>query len=149
MKPVTIAILGEPVPWAQNSNPNAVREGVRYRPIPQKQKNAFAVIRFAAVQAMQESGNQEPFDGAVKLTLLAERPIPKSFSKKKRDAAIRHEIWPKGKPDLSKYLRLCEDAIKGVVYTDDARICGHENWKWYGIQPKTVITITPLEEIST
>jgi Holliday junction resolvase RusA-like endonuclease len=141
MDPVTIVVLGEPTAWAQNSNPNAVGVQVRYRPIPAKQKNAFASLRAAAQVAMLGQKAQL-FDCPLRWDMLAERAIPQSWSKTKREAAIRGEILPAIRPDLTKILRLAEDAFKSVVYTDDARICEQHNRKRYGVQPKLVITVS-------
>ena len=40
--PVTITVAGEPVGFARNVSPRAVGGAIKYRPIPARQKNAFA-----------------------------------------------------------------------------------------------------------
>lgn len=141
---ITILLLGDPVPWAQNSNPNATGAAVHFRPIPKKQRNTFAALRGAAQLAMIESGMTKPFDCAVSLTLRAEFAVPKTWSKIKRNAAFAGSLPHTSRPDLSKVLRLAEDALISVVYSDDKLICRHILSKRYSAQPKIVITVEPI-----
>jgi len=77
-------------------------------------------------------------------TMCAEIPIPDSWSKKRKERAIRGEEWPVTTPDLKNILWLAEDALKMVVYKDDKLICKHNNIKRYSVQPKIVITVAPI-----
>jgi Holliday junction resolvase RusA-like endonuclease len=76
--------------------------------------------------------------------MCAEIPIPDSWSKKRKERAIRGEEWPVTTPDLKNILWLAEDALKMVVYKDDKLICKHNNIKRYSVQPKIVITVAPI-----
>jgi Holliday junction resolvase RusA-like endonuclease len=60
-----------------------------------------------------------PFDCALRCRVTAVFPIPKSMSK--RDQALAREgiIRPTSKPDDDNLLK-CRDALKGVVFRDDA-----------------------------
>jgi Holliday junction resolvase RusA-like endonuclease len=132
--PVTIVLLGAPVPSAQGSRG---KSGHRF--VPKRQSEAVAFIRAAASDAMI---NRPMLEGALRIEFLAEVPIPKTFSKRKREAAIRREILPTKKPDLKNLAGLAEDALKTVVFADDSVVCEHHNRKVYGLQPKIVVTVT-------
>jgi len=145
--PVTIVLLGEPVPWARAA-------GGKSRKLftPTKQRNNAATLRMAAQQAMEEIPAQRsavpgvplPFDVPVRLDLLAELAIPTSWSGRMKARAICGELKPGTKPDLSNIVKQVEDALKGVVYRDDARITELSARKIYGVQPKLVITISQI-----
>lgn len=64
----------------------------------------------------------EPFDTPMQLQLSAYYPIPKSWSKKKRQQAIDGDLHPQVKPDLDNVLKAVLDAINGVVYVDDSQV---------------------------
>lgn len=136
MKPVTITLLGNPVP----SNP-ARRGANGFRFVPKRQSDTVAAIRLVAQEAMD---GQPMFDGPVKIVFVAEVPIPKSFSKKKTQLAMTGELWPTNKPDLKNLAALAEDALKGVVYQDDSLVCQHASVKRYGVQPKIVMTVSEM-----
>lgn len=81
-------------------------------------------------------------ESAVMLTVRIYRPIPKSFTKTKRQKAINGEIRPDTKPDLSNYLKGIEDAIEGVILANDSQIVQYgECGKWYGEVPRIEVEI--------
>lgn len=135
MNPITIVLLGEPVPMAHRHTSTG---GRRY--VPVKPRNASAALTMAAQLAMKES-EQEMFTQAVKLELLCEVAIPRSWSKKKQQQAMTGEIHLTTRPDLTNMLKLVEDALKGVVWRDDVLVVEQHCRKVYGVQPKTVLTI--------
>lgn len=130
MSEVTITLLGKPVP--------GTRAQSKYRWLPKNQQHAMDQLRLAASDAMQD---REMLAGALLWTMVAEMPIPKTFSRKKREAAIAGTALPTTTPDLKNLLWLAEDALKSVVYSDDSLICEHHNIKRYSAQPKITITV--------
>ena len=106
-----------------------------------KARFASDTLRKVAQQEML-SNKQQMFNGPVKLELACELFIPVSWSKKKRMAAIRREILPEVKPDLSNILKLAEDAFKQIVWRDDSLVVEQHTRKYYGEQPKIVITVS-------
>jgi Holliday junction resolvase RusA-like endonuclease len=136
-EPVTIVLLGRPVPWAHK---NAARSGVRYTPAKQR-----ANAETLATVAQQEMRGREMLTDAVTIEILAEMPIPKSWSRRKRDKALVGEIRHTKKPDGSNIQKQVEDALRGVVYRDDALIDEWHGRKVYGLQPKLVVTVSPVE----
>ena len=80
------------------------------------------------------------------LSLRIYRAIPKSMSKKKREAALAGVLRPTTKPDVSNVLKGVEDALKGLWYVDDSQIVGYgELGKWYDKQPRIEVTMQVLE----
>ena len=134
--PVTIVLLGAPVPSAQAG---VGKSGHRF--VPRRQSDAVAFIRAVASDAML---NRPMLTGPLRIDFLAEVPIPKGFSKRKRSDAIVGSVYPTSWPDLKNLAALAEDALKTVVYEDDSLVCEHHSRKRYGEQPKIVITVYPI-----
>jgi Holliday junction resolvase RusA-like endonuclease len=103
----------------------------------------MAALRIEAANTMRELG-ATLLDEPLQLELLAEMPIPASWSKKKRNAAILGIVRPTGRPDLDNVYKLMADAFNGVVFRDDALIVTMRCRKIYGLQPKLVVTIRPV-----
>lgn len=69
------------------------------------------------------------------------KPLLKSFSKAKREAAINQEILPIGRPDVDNYAKGVKDALNGIMYKDDSQITKLTVRKYYAEQPKVVVKI--------
>jgi Holliday junction resolvase RusA-like endonuclease len=136
--PITIILMGEPVPFARMRLSRST--GGHY--IPAEQRNAMAALRIAAGDAMRQQG-AVLFDEPVTLDLLAEFPIPMSWSRKKRSAALLGAVRPGKRPDIDNLYKLAADALNSVVFRDDALIVEMHARKIYGGQPKLVITVQP------
>ena len=78
-----------------------------------------------------------PYQDAVALKCAFYLERPKSVSYKKRP---HHTV----KPDLDKLIRNIGDALKGVIYTEDARIVKIEASKHYDHVPRVDIEVRPL-----
>src|SRR5271165_799661 len=119
--PITIVLLGQPVPWART---RSSKEGMRFTPT--KQRNNAATLRRAAQDAMFIGGYQAVLrpmlDEPVSIDILAEFSIPASWSKRKRNDAMVGGLRPSGRPDLDNILKQIGDALNGIVFRDDALI---------------------------
>lgn len=82
-------------------------------------------------------------DQAVAIRVTATMPIPKSWSNKKRDAALAGTIHPTVKPDWDNIGKLT-DAFKGIVWTDDTRVVRALVIKQYGENPSLVVEVFPM-----
>jgi len=80
-----------------------------------------ALVAVAAGEAMV---SRRSFDGAVLLRAWFYLPRPKSMARK----VVQHTK----RPDLDKLVRAANDAVKGIIYTDDARVCRLTAEKRYG-----------------
>jgi len=133
MEGVQFTIPGPPCPWARAGKHGKVQF------TPSKQRNAMAVAKDLAFQAMN---GHPPFEGPLELTILAIYPWPTSMPKKRRNAPGGY--FKTTKPDGSNILKLVEDAMNGVVYVDDAQIANLQVQKQYGLTAMTRVTVRRL-----
>lgn len=101
-------------------------------------REAFAGWRAAVATAArdwQQGHNAPLYDGALALEVLFYLPRPKSLKKS--------ILYPATRPDLSKLVRCLEDALTGVVISDDSRIIDLRAVKWFArdCPPKAVVRI--------
>jgi Holliday junction resolvase RusA-like endonuclease len=80
----------------------------------------------------------------VQLTIHFFLPIPKSVSKSTREKMINRVILPDKKPDEDNLAYLVTNALKGIVYDDDCRVCSKHVYKFYADKPRTVIQVKAL-----
>ena len=81
----------------------------------------------------------QPFDTPMQLQLSTYYPIPKSWSKKKRQMAMDGEIHPQVKPDLDNVMKAVLDAMNGVVYVDDSQVINMVATKRYSSDPRVEV----------
>lgn len=98
-------------------------------------------VRVLARLAM---GSKAPFEGPLSVSLRFRLPIPKSASKRTRDAMAAGEIAPTTKPDLSNMVKSIEDGMNKVVYVDDAQIVRNFNTKVYATTPGVDVRVQEL-----
>lgn len=128
-------MLGEPVPWAR-----AAGGKTRGLFTPTKQRNHAAALKILAQSAM---ASRLPFDVPVRLAIVAEFPVPTTWSNRKRIAALNGEIRPGRRPDGSNLQKQIEDALNGVVFRDDALIVDWHGCKKYSQRARIVVVVTP------
>lgn len=75
-------------------------------------------------------------------------PIPKSFSLKKKTAAINHEIYPSHRCfDLTNATKFYEDCLKGIVIEDDCQVVKSTQKKIYSEHGgRVVISVHEINE---
>ena len=84
---------------------------------------------------------------AIAATFTFYRPRPKSHFGTGRNAAILKPsapTYPIGRPDALKLARAVEDAMTGVVYSDDALIVREVLTKFWGEPARVEIAIEAL-----
>jgi Holliday junction resolvase RusA-like endonuclease len=136
--PITVIIAGEPV---AKGRARITRKGFAYTPAHTRKYEAHG--RLAAQLAMD---GRSPIESPVRLELLAELPIPASWSKKKRALAIIGDVLPISRPDLDNYLKAGLDSLNEIVLRDDSQVVEVTARKRYSVSPKLVMTIFPLPE---
>jgi Holliday junction resolvase RusA-like endonuclease len=87
----------------------------------------------------------QPLLGPVCLTLFFYMPIPKSTSKAKRDQMRRRIILPIFKPDEDNLAYIVTNALKKIVYEDDAQVCEKHVYKVYDDMPRTEIIVKQIQ----
>ena len=94
----------------------------------------------------QQVGVKFPDDAMLDVRIFAYYTIPKSVSKRKRQAMLERKIRPTKKPDWDNVGKVICDSLNGIAYRDDAQVVDSMVRKFYGEDPKVVVTI---EEIKT
>lgn len=70
-------------------------------------------------------------DKPLKAEINVFMPVPKSYSKKKSEQALKNEIRPTVKPDCDNIAKNINDALNGIVYSDDKQIVSLTVNKFY------------------
>lgn len=114
-----------------------LRKGVIAHSTPKKTASDEAVVRQFAHLAIVGA---PLLQGPLRLEVIVYRMIPKSWSGKRRAAAI----WITGKPDCDNVLKLIADAMNGIAYQDDSQIAALAMVRLYGIPECVGVTLTEL-----
>ena len=139
LAPLTFTVPVEPRGWAR-----ARRHGNVY--FLDSETIAFrnAVITFAT-QAMRRHAI---FGGPVAMTVISIMPVPESWSRTKRAAALAGTIRPASKPDSDNLAKSVADALNKVVYRDDGQIVDLRSIKFYGARAQVQVAISPVTEMT-
>lgn len=112
-------------------------------------------LKAAGIEAM---AGRECLDEAVSLVVRAFMPIPASFSRKKREAALAGDLMPTGSPDLDNLLKVYDGLnyhaprFKGdrekrpIVWRNDSQIVSMQAIKVYSDRPRLVIDVWRWDE---
>ena len=95
---------------------------------------------------LDSCGHLPPYVGPVTVSCRFVFPIPKSWSKAKKAAALSGEMSHTQRPDLDNLLKLVTDAINTHAYTDDAQIVSFgDSAKLWGNVGATYVTLEVSE----
>ena len=131
MTEITFTLPGKPVPWAR-----ARRRGKTYFMAPVVRRYHTALQRAAMVAIRDQMAT-----GPVVVTVEAVLPVPPSWSKQKREDALRGLKRPTGRPDVDNYAKIVLDALNGIAWKDDAQVCELTATKRYGPNPHLTVTV--------
>lgn len=84
------------------------------------------------------------YEKPLNVRIIVNVEIPKSFSQKKRAAAISGSIIPITKPDCDNIAKNICDALNGLAYPDDKQIARLVVEKVYNTSPYVVLEIYEL-----
>ena len=104
---------------------------------PKETRSYEDALKLAGRVAM---GKRKLFDGPVDVTVTAIMSVPKSWSMKKRDAALVGMIWPTVTPDWDNIAKTL-DGLNGVVWLDDKQIVRGIVVKRYGESPRLEVRV--------
>ena len=93
-----------------------------------------------------QSGVRFPDDAMLDVRVMAYYTIPKSISKKKRQAMLDHKVRPTKKPDFDNIGKVICDSLNGIAYRDDAQIVDAQVRKFYSDTPRVVVVITDISD---
>lgn len=142
--PATLRIV---VPGPAIPKSDRIGRGAGGRPMLFVQKETRAYmdrVRDYAYLALR-SVRGKPIDGAVVLAIQFFLEPPGSWSAKKRAAALGGLLYPTAKPDLDNVQKSTQDALKGILWHDDAQISDCTTMKRYSAKPRVVILVRPVE----
>ena len=131
-----IVIPGKPF---AKQRPRMTRQGRTYTPA--------ATVSFERTVAQYAIDERAPvLKGPVRLTVIATFEPAKSWSKKKRAAAL----WGPHvqKPDLDNCVKAILDGLNRVAFVDDSQVCEIVCRKMWGSEAQTVVEIEPISTFS-
>ena len=130
---IQFTIPGTPVAKAR---PRVTRTGHAYT--PKKTSDYEKLVQIYAKQAM---AGMNPTTEAVRLTVRAFFPIPKSWTKAKKEKALNGDLKHTTKPDFDNVEKAIQDAMNGIVYKDDSQIVLVAGSKEYASEPRVEVTV--------
>jgi Holliday junction resolvase RusA-like endonuclease len=112
---------------------------------PAKTRKFENTLKAAAIAAMT-AHSLKPLNEALALRIDAQMPIPQSWSKAKRAAAIAGDIMPTTRPDWENIAKLTDginrdDNKQPIVWGDDAHVVAGYVIKTYAERPRLTITV--------
>lgn len=93
---------------------------------------------------MEQCGVRFPEDAMLDVRIFAYYAIPKSVSKKKRQAMLERKIRPTKKPDFDNIGKIVCDSLNQVAYKDDSQIVDAMVRKFYDEAPRVVVKISQI-----
>jgi Holliday junction resolvase RusA-like endonuclease len=85
-----------------------------------------------------------PIVGGVTMAVIASMPIPSSWSKKKRVAAMTGEMLHIKKPDADNIAKAIADGLNTIVFNDDCQIVTMIATKIYAANPGINVVIKEI-----
>ena len=135
---ISFTVPGVPVPQGR---PRVTRTGHAY--YDEKTKAYREKVKQCAEMAME---NEKPLEGALALFVDCEFPVPDSWPKYKKQAALNGQ-WHTSHKDLDNVVKNALDAISGICFEDDKQVALLLAAKHYSNETKTKITIFELSEV--
>lgn len=127
---ITFSVEGIPV---AKGRPRFTRVGGFVKTYTDKKTTDWEdVVRQTAIKAM---GPTEMLETPVTLAMYFRLPIPKSWSKKRTEAALKGLVTPTKKPDWDNLGKAVSDALNGVIFKDDSQIVSAHVKKVYSAVP--------------
>lgn len=122
--------------------PRFTRSGHTYTPDMTRKYEALVTAR--AKEAMIGKRKIEK-PNAVRVDILATFPVPSSWSKKRRTAALQGVEHHVSKPDLDNVQKAILDGMNGIVFEDDSQVIDSRTRKAYGPEPGVKVFIDEVK----
>lgn len=133
---ITIELAGTPI---GKGRPRFIRKtGHAYT--PERTRNYETNLRLAAQDAMNGA---EPLSGPLAVTVRALFPVPLSWSRKKREAALAGLLAHTSKPDWENIGKSL-DGLNEIVWRDDKQIVDGRVIKAYSARPALRIEVVEI-----
>lgn len=138
MRKIEFFVPGAPV---GKGRPRAARRGAGVVMFtPEKTAGYEALVAAAASNAMRAEAGLL-FTGPLEAVLEMRIPIPASWSKAHKAAALAGTELPTSKPDIDNVAKAILDACNGVVFRDDAQVVMLAATKAFSDEPGVRVVI--------
>lgn len=127
------AVPGPPVPKAR---PRVTKTGHAYT--PRKSRDYADAAKLIAKAAMHGAS---PLSGPVAMTVIALMAIPKSWTRKRKSAALAGDLPHTKKPDIDNIAKQALDICNGIVFIDDAQVVSLHTKKAYAEGPCLAVIV--------
>ena len=132
---VFFVVPGEPVPKAR---PRFTMQGGKARTYTPTSSAAYeTTIGLLAHAAMRAAGIAGPMNGALHVQVQAFFPVPKTWSKKRKDTAS----WHASRPDLDNVVKAALDGLNRVAFADDGQVASVYATKAYSATPRLEVAV--------
>lgn len=141
-EPLTFVVPG--VPQGKGRPRFSGKSRTTYTPANTKAYEA-TVGRMALVNMR----GRDQFNGPVHMDLRAHMPIPASWNKARKEAALLGALRPVGRPDIDNIIKVIADGLNGIAFADDAAIVSVSGSKVYAAgEPFVCVTIKSISSHS-
>ena len=130
-----IEVEGEPV---AKQRPRFTRQGGFVRTYTPKKTLDYEK---AIAEEFLKQEDRSEYEGYVRIKCIFYMPMPKAFSKKKREKALKGDILPITKKDVDNLVKSVLDGLNGVAYKDDKQVVSLYAHKYYSDRPRTEVVI--------
>ena len=138
MRKIEFFVPGAPI---GKERPRAARRGAGVVMFtPEKTAGYEALVAAAASNAMRAEAGPL-FTGPLEAVLEMRIPIPASWSKAHKAAALAGTELPTSKPDIDNVVKAILDACNGVVFLDDAQVVMLAATKAFSDEPGVRVVI--------
>lgn len=128
----TITIIGKPQVW---SAPTFSKRGA-YDKKWQQKRDAYLLLSELALPSITHP---------LSIEITYHLQMPKAWSQKRRKE--RDKTYHSAHLDLDNLNKfICDTLQKALIIKDDCLIVEHHNKKLWSTEPKTILTLTPLED---
>lgn len=133
---VSFAVLGEPKGKARP------RFAKGHAMTPKDTANYETLVH---MEYLSQCGDKKFSDDAMlDMRIKAYYSIPKSASKKKKEAMAMGMIRPTKKPDMDNVVKIIADSLNQVAYRDDTQIVDCQCRKFYSENPRVEVRIKEI-----
>jgi Holliday junction resolvase RusA-like endonuclease len=137
---VFFTVPGTPV--AKGRPRSFIRNGHVGHYTPEKTVRYESLVAHEAAVAM---AGGSPVEGAVRLCVMAYFPIPASWPKWRKEAALSGAEQVAKKPDIDNVVKAVKDGMNGVAWRDDCQVVSLVANKEYSDRPRVEVTFEEVK----
>ena len=142
---IFLVVKGEPVPQGRPRFAS-VKGKFIHAYDPRESVNYKNLIKWHIRQFQTKYPNVPLLKENIFFELKVFRPIPASFSKKKRELIAQNKLFPNTKPDTDNYVKIVLDASNGMLFKDDSAVIGILARKYYSDNPRIEISLFEIQD---